>query len=283
MTIKLAIPKGRINKNIMALLKDAGFEIKIEGKNYRPFIKTKEFSLKLYKPQNIPKLVEFGSQDIGFTGNDLIEEMESDVVEILDLELDPVKIVAAIPEDKNYSDFKKGKIRVVSEYETLSKKYLNKERLDYTFIKAYGATEVFVPEDADMIIDNTSTGKTLSDNKLKIIQEIMYSTTRLVANKEALKDPQKSKEIMNFVTLLKSVLEARKRVLVEANVPKEKLEQLIPKLPCMKSPTVSELYNGDGYAVKIAVKKEEISSLILLLKENGATDILVFNLRKVVP
>jgi ATP phosphoribosyltransferase len=280
--LKLALPKGRLLDGIIELLEECGLEIKMNGRSYRPWCADPEVEIKILKPQNIPALIELGSQDLAFTGYDWVTEQNACVEELFDLKFDPVKIVAAIPKEKSMNKLKTGVIRVVSEYENIAKKYLKEKGYKYQFIRSYGATEVFVPEDADMIVDNSSTGKTLVANNLKIVDTILVSSTRMVANKKALKDSWKQRKIENLLLLIKSVLEARVRVLLEMNVAKERLSELMLVLPCMKSPTVAELYKESGYAVKVAVKKAEVKDLIPILKENGATDILVYKLEKVV-
>ncbi|MBT3721262.1 ATP phosphoribosyltransferase [archaeon] len=283
MKIKLALPKGRLYNEIESLLKDAEIKISTNGRNYRPNVNDPEIQLKILKPQNIPKLVELGSQDVAFTGYDWVLEQNADVEELMDLSFNPVKIVAAIPKQLKIDKTSKSSIRVVSEYEKISRDYLDKKGFNYVFIKSFGATESFIPEDADMIIDNTSTGRTLKENNLVIYDDVLKSSTRLIANKDAINDPWKKKKIENLITLFQSVLEARNRVLIEMNVSEDKLDTLIPKLPCMKSPTISKLYGEQGYAIKIAVTKDKIPNLIPLLKKEGATDILVFDLKKVIP
>lgn len=218
--IKLAIPKGRLYDEVARLIEDAGFQLSKNGRSYRPYINDSEIEVKIIKPQNIPKLIELGSQDIAFTGYDWVVEQGADVVELLDLEFNPVRIVAAIPEGKDITQSKNQKIRVASEYERISKEFLEENDIDYVFIKSFGATEVFIPEDADMIIENTETGKTLKDNGLAVFKEIFSSSTRLIANKDSLKNPWKKRKINNFLTLIKSTLEERKRLLIEMNVSK---------------------------------------------------------------
>ena len=257
-------------------------KISQNGRNYRPFINDSELEVKLLKPQIISKLVELGSQDIGFCGLDWIIEQDAKVEELLDLELDKVRIVSAVPVGYDFSKLIKRKIRVASEYERIVKKYLEQKGINYEYIKTYGATECYPPEDADMIVDNVSTGNTLKDNNLKIVETVMSSSTRFIANIDAMKDNWKQKKINNIMMLIKSVLEARKRVLIEMNISEAKLKELLETLPCMKSPTVSKLYGGRGYAVKIAVKRDEVKELIPELLQEGATDILEYKLEKVV-
>jgi len=280
--LKLAIPKGRMYDEVVAVLRECGIKLSPNGRNYRPLVNDLEIEAKILKPQNIPKLVQLGSQDIAFTGYDWVVEQDAKVEELLDLGLDPVKVVAAMPKETDANKIKSQNIRVASEYENITRKFLEKKGINYVFIKSYGASEVFVPEDADMIVDNMSSGQTLRENNLEIFSEILSSSTRLIANKQSLQDPWKKRKISDLVMVIQSVLEGRKKLLVEMNVPEEKLQQLIPVLPCMKAPTISKLYGGQGYAIKVAVDKECIRELIPILKKNGAIDILVFGLQKVV-
>ncbi|HIH20864.1 TPA: ATP phosphoribosyltransferase [Candidatus Micrarchaeota archaeon] len=283
-TLKLVIPKGRLYDSVAGLLSECGVKIVDGERNYRPFSSDPEIEVKLMKPQNIPKLVELGSQDAAFTGLDWILETRAKVVELLDLEFDKVDLVAAIPERTNVKSLvRKKRVVVASEYENLAKSFLRKEGMDFVFMRTYGATEVFPPEDADLIVDNSATGTTLKQNGLKKIAVICSSSTRFVANRNALNDAWKKRKLNNLVTLMRSVLEARKRVFLEMNVSKKDLSRLVPVLPCMKSPTISPLYGEEGYAVKVAVLREEVPKLIPKIKALGARDILEFELKKVIP
>ena len=273
--IKLALPKGRLYEEVKQILDEAGFGIKNNGRNYRPKNKDPEIEVKLLKPQNIPKLVEIGSRDLAFTGYDWILEKNANVETLMDLELNKVKLVAAISKEKNYEDLKRTKIKVASEYKNISIEFLKKQNCDVKFIQSYGATEVFIPEDADMIIENTETGRTLIENNLKIVDNVISSSTLLIANKESMKNKWKKSKIEAIMMMLKSVLEARKRVFVEMNISKENLEKIVDKLPCMKRPTISKLYGEKGYAVKIAFKKDELKDIIPFLKKNKASDIII--------
>ena len=235
----------------------------------------------IMKPQNIPQLVEFGAHDVGFTGYDWIVETQSKVIEIMDLGFNPVKIVAAVPRDYSEADLKSRQIVVATEYEHITRQYLEKLDYNYHLLRTFGATEVFPPEDADMIVDNTSTGRTLKEHNLKIIDTVMVSSTRFIANKEALDCPWKRKKISEIEVLFNGVLNARNRVMLEMNIPKDKFDNIVKKLPCMRSPTVSPLFGEQGFAVKIAVKKNSVIKLIPELKRLGASDILEYELRKV--
>ncbi len=278
--LKIVIPKGRIYDNVADLLISAGISFKITGRNYRPLVSNEKIDIKIMKPQNIPKLVEMGARDIGFTGYDWIKEEKADVIEVMDLTFDPVQIVCAIPSKYSIKELKKRKIIVASEYENISRQFLNKKKYKFELIRTYGATEVFPPDDADMIIDNTSTGTTLAEHNLKVVATVMESSTRFIANRKAMK--KKEKEINKLKMLFNAVLDARKKVLLEMNVPADKLEKLVKFLPCMRSPTVAPLYKEEGYAVKIAVDKSDVLDLIPKLKKYGAKDILEYEISKVV-
>jgi ATP phosphoribosyltransferase len=280
--LKVAIPKGKMYENVVNLLNDAGIKVRAGERLYRPIVSDEKVEMKIVKPQNIPKLIELGSHDVGFTGHDLIVEMSADVVEVMDLKFDPVKVVAAVSENTDIKDLRRKKMVVASEYENLTRKFLEREEYDYVFLRTYGATEVFPPEDADMIIDNTSTGKTLKEQGLKPIKTLLDSSTRFVANKKALEDIEKREKINEMKMLFQAVLGARERVILEMNVSEENFEGVVKFLPCMRAPTVAPLYKGQGYAIKVAVKRGEVAKLIPQLKKLGATDILEYELRKVI-
>ena len=280
--LKMVIPKGRINKKVVNLLNDSGFGVDIDERSYVPRVVDNEIEAKIMKPQNIPKLVELGSHDVGFTGYDWILETKANVVEVMNLGFDVVKIVAAIPECFLGEDLLNKRIVVASEYETIANSFLKEENYDYIFLRTFGATEVFPPEDADMIIDNMSSGKTLKEHNLHIIHTIMESSTYFIANNAAIADPWKKEKIQEIEMLFRSVIDARGKVMLEMNVPKDVFEMVIKILPCLRSPTVSPLYGEEGFAVKVAVNKEDVIKLIPRLKKLGATDILEYEFRKVV-
>ena len=282
MTLKLVLPKGRINTKVLELLSDCGIKIVGNDRNYRPRAYGFDFQVKLLKSQNIPSLVEMGRHDIGFAGLDWIQERHCDVEILKDLDFDPVRIVACIPESWDWEEVKSRPVIVASEYKSISEEYLKRNGFDYQLLRSYGATEVFPPEDADMIIDNTSTGTTIVANDLKIVDTVMTSSTQFIANKEVMKDPGKRKDIEDLLTLMQSVLNGRERVLLEMNCANDQIEQIVSLLPAMRNPTVAKLYNDNGFAIKAAVKKSEIRELIPQLLEAGATDILETAIRKAV-
>lgn len=280
--LSMVIPKGRIFDKVSILLQEAGIGLISNHRVYVPHIQDPEIEAKIMKPQNIAQLIELGSHDVGFTGFDWIKETEAEVEQLLDLEFDPVKVVSAVPEYKEPNALYRNKIVVASEYENISRKYLEQAGYDFLLLRTFGATEAFPPQDADMIIDNVSTGQTLEDHSLKILDEILESSTRMIANRESLKDPEKKEKIEELVLLFQAVLNARQRVMLEMNVPKDKLEAVIQILPCMRAPTVAPLYQESGFSVKSAVERRKTLKLIPCLKKMGATDILEYEFRKVV-
>jgi ATP phosphoribosyltransferase len=205
------------------------------------------------------------------------------VEEILDLGFDKVRIVAAIPIKYGEEGLKSRKIVAATEYVNLAEKWLSASGYNYRLLRTYGATEVFPPDDADMIIDNTSSGQTLKDNGLKTIACLLESSTHFIASKTAMADPEKRRRIEELAMLFRAVLDGRDRVMLEMNVAEDDFNALVTGLPAMRSPTVSPLCGNDGFAIKIAVKKSEVPDLIPRLKQLGAGDIVEYDLRKVVP
>ncbi|MDR2509716.1 MAG: ATP phosphoribosyltransferase [Spirochaetaceae bacterium] len=285
MSLRILIPKGRIYENIARLFSEAGFPFRLAERSYRPELGASWLDAKIMKPQNVGELLELGSHDAGFTGVDWITESGAEVEEVLDLGFDKVRIIAAIPAGVSMEELGRRKTVVATEYVRLAEKYLQSLNLDYKIVRTYGATEVFPPDDADMIVDNTSSGQTLRENGLQIVGILLESSTRFFASKEALKDGEKRREIEELAMLFKAVIEARSRVMLEMNVSSQAYPALIDKIPAMRSPTVTPLHGkeGDaGFAVKIAVCKNDVPELIPRLKQLGATDIVEYDLRKVV-
>lgn len=281
--LRLAVPKGRMQDAVVSLLADAGIRLTASTRNYRPQPSLPGLEVKILKPQNAIEMLHVGSRDIGFAGADWVAELDSDLVELVDTGQDPVRLVAAAPGDLLVDGRLPARpLIVASEYERLARRWIAARGLTATFVRSYGATEVFPPEDADCIVDNTATGSTLQANGLHIVDELMRSSTRLYANPAALRDPAKREAIERFVLLVRSVLDARGRVMVEVNVTAEALERVIAVLPCMREPTVSTLHGGAGYAVKAAVPRDQLARVIPEVKARGGTDIVVTKLAQIV-
>lgn len=297
--MELGLPKGRMQAEVLKLMADAGVPVKADERGYRPQVgesgqggpeqngrgEAPSYSAKFLKPQNIVEMIDLGSRDLGFAGADWTRELGSGAVELLDTALDPVRIVVAAPQtllENGRLPPRKG-LRIASEYEALTRQWMAKNAPDAVFVRSYGATEVFPPEDADIILDNCATGSTLKANGLAIIDEVMKSSTRLYASKAAMADPAKKEAAESLALLLGSVLEARRRVMIEVNVPGSRLAELIEALPYMKSPTVSPLRGGQDFAVKVAAPKSSLAALIPEIKKRGGTDIIVSQLSQLVP
>ncbi|MBE6352585.1 MAG: ATP phosphoribosyltransferase [Treponema bryantii] len=286
--LKILLAKGRIYESVYELLSDVGISIHLPDRTYFPTTNQKDLAFQVVKPQIVSNLLANNKADVGFSGKDWIYEngVEDQVEEIMDLGFDPVKIVAAIPDTVDYDALLKGHVTIATEYQALSKKWVENNKIDGTIFRTWGTSEGFVQDNEDSIaqilIDNTSTGSSLKANRLKIVDTLMESSTRMYASKTAMADPEKKQKIMELKMLFCAVMDARGRVMLEMNVAKDKFENMVKSLPAMRSPTVAPLYSDDGYAVKIAVNKSEVPTLLPKLKEFGATDIVEYELRKVI-
>jgi len=283
-TISLAVPKGRIGPAVERLLAEAGWAIRGDERDYRPGCEAPSVVVKRLKPQNIPELIEAGRHDLGFTGADWVREREVDIDQVLDLGLDPVRIVAAAPAELGDAWREPGRrIVIATEYVRLAEKWARKAGLDARVLRTHGATEVFPPEDADLIIDNTATGSTLRSHRLDIVDEVLRSSTRLYARTGLRKDAARWARVEDLVLLLRASLDARDRVMLELNVTDESLQNVLAQLPAMRAPTVSQLWGGVGHAVKAAVPRAGAAALIPELRRAGATDIVVYALERLCP
>lgn len=285
--LKILLAKGRIYESVYELLSDVGISIHLPDRQYFPTTNQEDLAFQVVKPQITSFLLANNKADLGFSGKDWVYEnqVENDVVEIMDLGFDPVRIVAAIPEARDYDKLLQNPVTIATEYQTLSKKWVENKKIDGTIFRTWGTSEGFVQDTEDSIaqilIDNTSTGSSLKANRLKIVDTLMESSTRMYASKEAMNNPQKKQKILELKMLFETVLNARDRVMLEMNVLEKDFDALIKGIPSMKSPTVSPLFGGNGYAVKIAVKKSEVPTLLPKLQNLGASDIVEYELRKV--
>jgi len=269
---------------VVDLLEDAGVRVVGSARVYRPEISLERCEVKALKPQNIVEMLDLGSRDFGFTGADWMSELGGSAVELLDTGLDPVRVVAAAPAGVvDERELSRRAVVVASEYQQLARRWIRERGLEARFVRSYGATEVFPPEDADVIVDNTATGSTLAANGLVIVDELMTSSTRLYANSRALDDPEKGPRIENLRMLLESVLEARGRVMVELNAPGEQVEVIAGLLPCMRDVTVSPLMGDRGYALRAAIPRVRLPEVIPALKAAGGTDVVVSQIGQIVP
>ena len=285
--LNILIAKGRIYESVVELLKDVGITLYLPDRTYYPITNQDDLAFQIVKPQISSALLADEKADVAFSGKDWVYEngVQDKVEEIMDLGFDPVRIVVAAPETADFDSLIKKTVTIATEYQNLSRQWAKEKNVDGKIFRTWGTSEGFVQDNdqslAQILIDNTSTGSSLRANHLKICDTIMTSSTRMYASKKAMQDPVKKQKIMELKMLFEAVLAARSRVMLEMNVSKANFDSLIKGIPSMKSPTVSPLFADGGYAVKIAVKKSEVPTLLPKLHQLGATDILEYELRKV--
>jgi ATP phosphoribosyltransferase len=290
--LKLVLPKGSLEGTTLELLESADLKVRRGGdREYHAWIDDPRVGeVSILRPQEIPKYVEEGLFDLGFTGYDWITEQGADVVEVADLPYSKmdvgttVKLVLAVARDSGLDkaeDIPDG-ARISTEYPNLVQRYFKDLGKDVRVYLSYGATEAKIPEIADAIVELTETGGTLRKHGLKIIDVVLESTTRLITNHASWADPEKRKVMEELKTLILGALNARGKVLLKFNVSEARLDEAVGALPSMKSPTVSKLFKSDFYAVESVVEKAGINLLIPRLVEQGAEDILELPISKIV-
>jgi ATP phosphoribosyltransferase len=291
--LSIALPKGSLEEQTMRLFEEADLPVRrASEREYNATIRDPRIGqVKILRPQEIPVYVQQGYFDLGITGLDWVRETGSDVVDVMDLfatgraAAGVVKIVLAVSEASGVEspDQIAPHSRISTEYVNLTRAYFEKLGRPVKIYLSYGATEAKVPEMADAIVDVTETGASLRRHGMRILDVLLESSTKLIANREAYADPARRTEIEEIVTLLSGVLAARGKVLVKLNVSEANLERVIEVLPAAKAPTVSRLYNSDFFAVESVVVKSDINLLIPELKRRGAEDILEIPMSKIVP
>lgn len=287
--LKLGLPAGSLQKATMEMFKKAGFSINVGERSYFPSIDDEEIECTLIRAQEIPKYVQDGVLDTGLTGKDWITETKSDVVEVAELiyskqGLKPIKLVIAVPNDSDIKEAKdlEGK-KIATEMVESTLEYLKKHGVNARVEFSWGATEVKPPKLADAIAELTETGRSLKANNLRIIDTILESTTRVIANKESWEDSWKRKKIEDMVTLLKGALLAEEKVGLKMNVSKDNLNAVLNLLPALRKPTISSLNDEDWVAIETVIDEKKVRELIHKLKEAGAEGIIEYALRKIIP
>jgi ATP phosphoribosyltransferase len=296
--LRLVLPKGSLERATLELFAAADLGVVRSSEvDYRAAIDDPRIDeVRILRPQEIPLFVADGLFDIGITGRDWVEERGSAVTSLGELRYskataNPIRVVLAVPVDSPVSSVADlarsatgphGALRVATEYPELTRRYLESHAVDAEVSLSYGATEAKVPDIADCVVEITETGRALRAAGLKIVETLLVSHTELIANPEAAADPAKRHAMDQLLTLLQGALEARGKVLVKLNVAAEQLPGVIEVLPSLRSPTVSELFGGGGFAVETVVPKSEINVLIPALKDRGATDIIELALSKIV-
>lgn len=285
----LGLPKGSLQEATFAMLKKAGFSVTVGSRSYTPSIDDPELQARLIRAQEISRYVEHGMLDAGITGYDWILENGSDVVEVAELiyakqGLRPVRWVLAVPENSRIRSVKdlQGK-RIATEAVGLTRRYLKQHGVKAEVEFSWGATEVKAPELVDAIVEITETGSSLRANNLRIVDTVLESTTRLIANRKAWKDPWKQRKIRQLAMLLTGALMGESRVLLKMNVERKNLQEVIELLPALHAPTVNTLSSPDWYSVESVVEERIVREIIPALKEAGAEGIIEIGLNKIVP
>ena len=288
MSIVLGLPKGSLQESTFALFKRAGFNVTCSSRSYTPSIDDEEIKCRLLRPQEMSRYVELGLLDAGICGYDWVYENGSDVHEICELNYskatsNPVRWVLAVPNDSKIKSVKDlaGK-RISTDAVGLVKRYLKKNHVKADVEFSWGATEVKAPELVDAIVDLTETGSSLRANNLRIVDTILVSTTRFIANKAAWKCKAKRAKLEQLQMLLTGALEAQRRVLLKCNAPEKGLQQVVKVMPALHAPTVNKLDGGDWFAVESVVEERKVRDLIPALKSAGGTGIIELPLNKVI-
>ena len=289
--LRLVLPKGSLERATLELFEAADLSVtRSSAVDYKGTIDDPRVSeVRILRPQEIPSYVEEGLFDFGITGRDWVEETHSDVVSVGELRYSkttahPVRIVVAVAQDSPaeiVDDLPQG-VRVSTEYPRLTARFFAQRGIEADVRLSYGASEAKIPDIADCIVDLTETGRALRAAGLRIIDTILVSCTEVIANAASYSDPAKRHAMGQIMTLLTGTLEARDKVLVKLNVSRADFDRVLPLVPALKAPTVSELAGDGGYAIETVVPKSEINVLIPALKDAGATGILELPISKIV-
>ena len=313
--VKFAIPKGHLGDQTLKILERAGYTITGHDRTYRPGINDPGIELKVLRPQEIPTYVTEGMQDVGISGKDWVAENQADVEYLLDLEYAKVKLVIAVPKIWNQinsltdliqrSINDETTLRISTEYLNASKEYIKANPLyvetygpidpvivtpwwrigeneKVVIYLSFGATEAKPPEDADAIVEVIETGTSLQQNGLKVIEEVMETSAVLIANRDALIDPEKSEKILDILTLLRGAVDAGKKLHIFMNVEKRNLDTLLKRLPALKRPTISELSDPDWFAVNTVIDKDKFMEILPILRQL-AQGLVLYEPRQVLP
>ncbi len=288
MSVILGLPKGSLQEATFNMLKKAGFTVSVGSRSYLPSIDDPDLSCRLIRAQEISRYVELGMLDAGVTGYDWIYENGSDVVEVAELVyakqgMRPVRWVVAVPCDSEIRTPRDlaGK-RIATEAVGLTKRYLAKLGVEAEVEFSWGATEVKAPELVDAIVELTETGSSLRANNLRIVDVVLESTTRLIANKKAWQDAAKRAKVEQLALLLGGALAAESRVLLKMNAPSGNLAQITAILPALHAPTVMPLSDKNWHAVETVMDEKVVRDIVPRLRQAGAQGIVELPLNKVI-
>jgi len=286
--LKLGIPAGSLQESTARLFRQAGYNITFASRSYFPKVDDPEIECMLIRAQEMARYVANGILDAGITGHDWITETQADVQEICELKFSkvsrgPVRWVLCVPNDspiQSAADLE-GK-RIATEAVGLTKAYLDRHGVTAEIEFSWGATEVKPPRLADAIVEVTETGSSLRANNLRIVDEVLQSTTRFIANRESIKDEWIRARVENIALMLKSCLQAEGRVGLMMNVRRDNLEGVVAILPALQNPTISQLSDPDWISVNTIVEEQVVRTAIPKLKQAGARGIVEYSINKII-
>jgi ATP phosphoribosyltransferase len=286
--LKLGIPAGSLQEATARLFARAGYQLTYASRSYYPAIDDPEIQCTLIRAQEMPRYVEDGSLDCGLTGYDWVLENDAKVTEVAELVFSkvsrrPVRWVLAVPNDSSIHDVKdlQGK-RIATEVVNLTRRWLAKHGVTAHVEFSWGATEVKPPRLADAIVEVTETGSSLRANNLRIVTDILQSTTRFIANDQAYADPWKRQKMDDLVLMLKGAMAAEGKVGLMMNVRRADIEAVVKILPALQKPTVSSLSDAEWVAVNTILDEDVVRHIVPQLKQAGARGIVEYPLNKII-
>ena len=287
--LKLGLPKGSLQESTLRLFKKAGYHITVSSRSYYPVFDDTDIQSMLIRAQEMARYVQDGHLDCGLTGHDWVLEQNADIVEVAELNyakegFRPVRWVIAVPQDSKIKTIRdlNGK-RIATELVGFTKRYLKSKGIKAEVDFSWGATEVKPPQLADAIVELTETGSSLRANNLRIVETLIESTTRFIANKKAWQDKWKRRKMENIALLLRGALAAEEKVGLKMNVPEKSFKRILSLLSAMHSPTISALSDTGWYAIDVVIDEKVVRDLIPKLKSAGASGIVEYQLNKVIP
>lgn len=286
--LMLGLPKGSLEESTKNLFAKAGWKITTSSRSYKPAINDPELDGRFVRAQEVSRYVEHGFFDCGLTGLDWVQENQSDVVEVCDLIYSKVSVVKSrwvlcVPEasDITRPEQLAGK-RVATELVGTVRRYFEQKGITVNVEFSWGATEVKVPDLVDAIVDITETGNSIRANKLRIIDTLLETNTKLIANKASWANPEKRRKIETIALLLRGALEAESKVGLKMNLPKASLQSVVQALPALRNPTISQLSSAEWVALETIIDESVVREIIPELKRLGAEGIVEYPLNKVV-
>src|SRR5712692_6114731 len=286
--LRLGIPAGSLQEATGELFRKAGYKITFASRSYYPSIDDPEIQCMLIRAQEMPRYVQYGSLDCGLTGYDWILENDAKIVELAELIFSkvskrPVRWVLAVPNDSPIQSVKdlQGK-RIATEVVNLTRRWLASHGVEAQVEFSWGATEVKPPRLADAIVEVTETGSSLRANNLRIVCDLLQSTTRFIANVGSYEDAWKRRKIDDMVLMLRGAMAAEGKVGLMMNVSKDRLSSVLKVLPALQNPTVSGLSNPDWVAVNTIIDESTVRHIVPQLKQAGARGIVEYPLNKII-